>query len=79
MASGMNPSSLKSDIEVTPSRLESLRPSLFSIRGVWANSGTIPSKASYNNICLGVFPMWSSPRITWVTPISRSSTTTAIL
>ena len=58
-------------------RLDSfLRDSLTST-GTWAHDGGSWPSASHSSCCLGVFGRCSSPRTTWVMPISMSSTTLA--
>ena len=47
--------------------------------GTWAYWGGVPPSARITSICLGVLLMWSSPRITRLMPISRSSTAAARL
>ena len=61
---------------VSPLRLEIFLPCSFRIIGRWAYSGRVAPSAFKMLICLGVLFTWSSPRITWVMPMSMSSTTT---
>ena len=61
---------------VSPLRLEIFLPCSFKIMGRWAYCGGVAPSALKMLICLGVLFTWSSPRITWVMPMSKSSTTT---
>ena len=78
-ARGMKPAASRSSTDAAPWRLLSLRLSSPRMSGMWAYSGGVPPSARITIICLGVLEMWSSPRMTWLMPISRSSTAAARL
>ncbi|CFP66921.1 Uncharacterised protein [Bordetella pertussis] len=59
-----------------PCRLDSFSPSGPRIIGTWPYSGRVAPSARRMLIWRGVLLTWSSPRSTWVMPMSQSSTTT---
>ena len=72
---GSSPLSRKSASDNDPRRFDRPLPSAPSISEKWANSGMVPPSAAISSTCAAVFVTWSSPLMTWLIFISRSSTT----